>query len=207
MKKNVIKKAIAILIFILIIILCIFIRKIIILNHFFKVRNSMFNLLNYHISVENNEQYISEMYYKNGDYVELEKDKFKNTEQIWYFVSEKQLVINKNLTEKTATIYNSPINPNKNLFPQDYYVIYDKVDFSTLLNYAISLNISSDIYDGEKVYCIQNNDIKTIIRKKDFATIEENYQNNIKKYNWKFNTVTEDDLGEIDLTDYEIEYL
>lgn len=207
MKKKVIKKVIFILILVLLIMLCIFSRKIIILNHFFQARNNMFNLSNYYISVETNEQLKSEIYYKNGDYVEVEKDNLQNTEQIWYFVSGKQLVINKNLTEQTATIYNSPINPNKNLFPQDYYVIYDEVKFSTLLEYAVNLNISSDTYNGEKVYCIQNDYIKTVIRKEDYVTLEESYQNNVKRYNWEFNTVTEDNLKEIDLTNYKIEYL
>jgi hypothetical protein len=102
-------------------------------------------------------------------------------------------------------MYNSTINPNKQLFPQNYYVIYDNIDFKTLLDYAFKLKISTEEYQGKKVYCIQNDEIKTIIDKENYITLEETYDEITKTYKFETNSVTDEDLVEIDLQEYDVE--
>lgn len=203
-KRTLLLIVISILLIIIVIALAIFARRIMILNNFFKARLNMFTLENYKLTT-NKEGNTYQISFKSGDYVETDRE--GNTEKIWYFANGKQLIFTKNYDTKSATVNEVPTKPNRTLFPQSYYSIYNsensKIQFKTLFDYAIKLKITTDNYNDENVYILQNDEIKTIVRKEDYQTLEETYNGKTITYTWELDTVTDEDLKEPNISQFQ----
>ena len=215
-KKKIIIAILIMTLLCIILFICLTLRKVTIMRNISKIASKYNNYENYYEKITNTTQKITTEYYKNGDQTKtiMNRDAGENSTTITYF--------NKNGKNNS---YYEPVNGQKKArlnnegamlqtniivltfgdnFGYDFYSATKTIIKNTILN-GKECYLFKDIVYGNYMYI--EKDTGLILKMQDGYISDENNKDTpiIVEYEYKFDTVTDNDFIEPDISQYKVE--